>query len=105
MLAEVPPRPTYLAAPYRHPSRSVCDARMEAVSRVAPGLTDIDRSVFCPLTYAQALLAHGFEHRDDRWWYEHGAGRLPDSVCFWSMLMIAYPLNLEGVRDMTNLVE
>ena len=42
------------------------DTRLEAVSRVAAGLTDIDRRVFCPLTYAQAQLDHGFGYRDDR---------------------------------------
>ena len=62
MLAEAPPRLTYLAAPYRHPSRTVRDALMEAVSRVATGLTDINRRVFCLLTYVQALLDHGFGH-------------------------------------------
>ena len=49
---------------------------MEAVSRVAAGLTDIDRRVFCPLTYAQALLDHGFGHKDDQWWYDYDVGWL-----------------------------
>ena len=62
MPAEALPRLTYLAAPYRHPTKAVQDARLEAVSRVAAGFTDIDRRVFCPLTYAQALLDHGFGH-------------------------------------------
>ena len=47
---------------------------MEAVGRVAAGLTDIDRRVFCPLTYAQALPDHGFGHKDDQWWYEYDVG-------------------------------
>ena len=76
MLAEAPSRLTYLAPPYRHPSRTVRDARVEAVSGVAAGLTDNDRSVFCPLTYAQALLEHGFGDRDDQWWYEYDVGWL-----------------------------
>ena len=42
---------------------------MEAVSRVAAGLTDTDRRVFCLLPYAQALLDH-----DLRW---SGALNLP----------------------------
>ena len=50
---------------------------MEAISRVAAALTDIDRRVFCPLTYAQALLDHGFDRKDDRWWYEYDVGWLP----------------------------
>ena len=29
-----------------------------------PDYTDIDLRVFCPLTYAQALLDHGFGHKD-----------------------------------------
>ena len=71
------PRLIYLASPYRHPSKPVRDARMEAVSRVATSLTDIDRRVFCPLMYAQALIDHGFGHRDDRWWYDYDVGWLP----------------------------
>ena len=46
---------------------------MEAVSR-AGGLTDIDRRVFCPLTYAQAILNHCFGHKNDQWWYEYDVG-------------------------------
>ena len=76
MLAEAPPRLSYLAAPYRHPLSAVQDARLEAVSRVAAALTDIDRRVFCPLTYAQALLDHGFGRKDDQWWYEYDVGWL-----------------------------
>ena len=77
MLAEAPPRLTYLTAPYRHPSRTVRDARVEAVGSIAAGLTDNDRSVFCPLTYAQPLLEHGFGDRDDQWWYDYDVGWLP----------------------------
>ena len=67
---------TYLAAPYRHPQKSVRDARLEAVSRVASGLTEIDRRVFCPLSYADALLGNGFGLRDDEWWYDYDLGWL-----------------------------
>jgi len=67
---------TYLAAPYRHPEKSVRDARLEAVSRVASELTEIDRRVFCPLTYAASLLENGFDLRDDEWWYEYDLGWL-----------------------------
>ena len=74
MPANTSPRLTYLAAPYRHLSKAVQDARLEAVSRVAAALTDIDRRVFCPLTYAQALLDHGFGRKDDQWWYEYDVG-------------------------------
>ena len=77
MPLESPPRLIYLAAPYRHPSKPVRDARMEAVGRVAAGLTNIDRRVFCPLMYAKALIEHGFRHRDDRWWYDYDVGWLP----------------------------
>lgn len=49
---------------------------MEAVSRVAAVFTDIDRRVFCPLTYTQALLDHGFGHKDGQWWYEYDVGWL-----------------------------
>ena len=59
-----------------HTSRTVRDARMEAVSRVTSGLTDINRRVFCLLTYVQALLDHGFGHKDYRW-YEYDVGWLP----------------------------
>ena len=62
MPATPSPQLTYLAAPYRHLSEAVQDARLEVVSRVAASLTDIDHRVFCPLTYAQALLDHGFGH-------------------------------------------
>ena len=67
---------TYLAAPYRHPEKSVRDARLEAVSRVASELTEIDRRVFCPLTYAASLLENGFDLRDDEWWYDYDLGWL-----------------------------
>ena len=77
MPADPPPRLTYLAAPYRHPSETIQDARLEVVSRVAAALTDIDRRVFCPLTYAQALLDHGFDRKDDWWWYEYDVDWLP----------------------------
>ena len=76
MPAAPPPRLTYLAASYRHPSNAVQDARLEAVSRVTAALTDIDRRVFCPLTYGQALLEHSFSDRDDQWWYEYDVGWL-----------------------------
>ena len=70
---------------------------MEAVSRVASGLTDIDRRVFCPLTYAQALLDHGFAHKDDQWWYEYDVGWLPhcDELV---ILMLPGWAESEGVR-------
>ena len=32
--------------------------------------------MFCPLAYAQALLDHGFGHKDDEWWYEYDVGWL-----------------------------
>ena len=69
-------RLTYLAAPFRHAVKSVRDSRLEAVSRYAAALTDIDRCVFCPLAYAQALLDHGFGRKDDEWWYEYDVGWL-----------------------------
>ena len=97
MPATPPPRLTYLAAPYRHPSEAVQDARLEAVSRVAAALTDIDRRAFCPLTYAQALLDHGFGRKDDRWWYEYDVGWLPhcDELV---VLMLPGWEESEGVR-------
>ena len=97
MLLESPPRLTYLAAPYRHPSKQVRDARMEAVGRVAAGLTDIDRRVFCPLLYAQALIDHGFGHKDDRWWYDYDVGWLP---CCEELVVLKLPgwADSEGVR-------
>ena len=49
---------------------------MEAVSRVAAGLTDTDRRIFCPLTYANALLDKGFDCKTDEWWYEYDIGWL-----------------------------
>ena len=61
MPADSSPRLPYLAAPL-HTSTTVRDAHMEAVSRVTAGLTDIDRRVFRPLMYAQALLDHIFSH-------------------------------------------
>ena len=67
---------TYLAAPYRHLEESVRDARLEAVSRVASELTELDRRVFCPLTYAASLLENGFGFRDDEWWYDYDLGWL-----------------------------
>ena len=66
MPTESPPRLTYLAAPYKHSSTTVWVARMEAVSRVAVAFTDINHRVFRSLTYAQALLVHGFARKDDR---------------------------------------
>ena len=27
--------------------------------------------------YAQALIDHGFGHKDDRWWYDYDVGWLP----------------------------
>ena len=33
--------------------------------------------MFCPLTYAQALLDHGFDRKDDWWWYEYDVDWLP----------------------------
>ena len=88
---------TYLAAPYRHPSKPVRDARMEAVGRVAAGLTDIDRRVYCPLVYAQALIDHGFGHKDDRWWYDYDVGWLP---CCEELVVLKLPgwADSEGVR-------
>ena len=77
MPLESSPRLIYLAAPNRHPSKPLRDARMEAVGRVAAGLTGMDRRVFCPLMYAQALIDHGFGHKDDRWWYGYDVGWLP----------------------------
>ena len=76
MREESRPPLTYLAAPYRHHEELVRDARLEAVSRVAAGLTKIDRRVFCPLTYADALLENGFGPRDDEWWYGYDIGWL-----------------------------
>ena len=67
---------TYLAAPYRHPSDSVMEARLEAVTRVAAGLTDATLRIFCPLTYANALLSKGFAWKTDAWWYEYDIGWL-----------------------------
>ena len=67
---------TYLAAPYRHPEKSVRDARLEAVSRVASELSEIDRRVFCPLAYAASLLENGFGLKDDEWWYDYDLGWL-----------------------------
>ena len=32
--------------------------------------------MFCPLTYAQALLDHGFGYKEDQWWYEYDVGWL-----------------------------
>ena len=97
MPADPPPRLTYLAAPYRHPSETIQDARLEVVSRVAASLTDIDRRVFCPLTYAQALLDHGFDDKDDQWWYEYGVDWLPhcDELV---ILMLPGWAESEGVR-------
>ena len=70
------PRLTYLAAPFRHAVKSVRNSRLEAVSRYAALLTDIDRRVFCPLAYAQALIDHGFGYKDDEWWYKYDVGWL-----------------------------
>ena len=88
---------TYLAALFRHPSKAVQDARLEAISRVTAALTDIDRRAFCPLTYAQALLDHGFGRKDDRWWYEYDVGWLPhcDELV---VLMLPGWAQSEGVR-------
>ena len=77
MPPESPPRLIYLPAPCRHPSKPVQDARVEAVGRAATGLTDMDSRVFCPLMYAQALIGHGFGHKDDRWRYDYDVGWLP----------------------------
>ena len=49
---------------------------MEAVSRVAAALTESDHRIFCPLTYANALLEKGFDWRTDEWWYEYDIGWL-----------------------------
>ena len=97
MPLEPPPRLIYLAAPYRHPSKPVRDARMEAVGRVAAGLTDNDRRVFCPLMYAQALIDHGFSHKDDQWWYDYDVGWLP---CCEELVVLKLPgwTESEGVR-------
>ena len=69
---------------------------MEAVSR-AVGLTDVDRRVFCPLTYAQALLNHCFGHKNDQPWYEYDLGWLPhcDDLV---ILMLPAWAESEGVR-------
>ena len=77
MPAESSSRLTYLAAPYRHPSRAVHDASYGSCQWRGNETTDIDRRVFCPLTYAQALLDHGFDDKDDQWWYEYDVGWLP----------------------------
>lgn len=97
MPLEAPPCLIYLAAPYRHPSKRVRDARMEAVGRVAAGLTDIDHRVFCPLMYAKVLIEHGFGHRDDRWWYAYDVGWLP---CCEEIVVLKLPgwFDSEGVR-------
>ena len=88
---------TYLAAPYRHPEKSVRDARLEAVSRVASELTDIDRRVFCPLTYAASLLENGFNRRDDEWWYGYDLGWLAHCA---ELVVLTLPgwKESEGVR-------
>ena len=97
MPPESPPRLIYLAAPYRHTSKPVRDARMEAVGRVAVGLTGMDRRVFCPLMYAQALIDHGFGHKDDRWWYDYDVGWLP---CCEELVVLKLPgwAESEGIR-------
>ena len=56
MPAEAPPRLAYLEG------GAGCSPGSRQQSRA--GLTDIDRRMFCPLTYAQALLDHGFGHKD-----------------------------------------
>ena len=70
---------------------------MEAVSRVAAGLTDIDHRVFCPLMYAQVLIDHGFGHKDDQWWYDYDVGWLPycDELV---VLMLPGWADSEGLR-------
>ena len=97
MREESRPPLIYLAAPYRHQEELVRDARLEAVSRVAAALTEIDRRVFCPLTYADALLENGFSPRDDEWWYVYDIGWL--SHCA-ELVVLTLPdwANSEGVR-------
>ena len=87
----------YLAAPYRHHEESVRDARLEAVSRVAAGLTEIDRRVFCPLTYADALRANGFGPRDDEWWYDYDIGWLSHCAELVVLTLLRWE-DSEGVR-------
>ena len=69
---------------------------MEAVSRAA-WLTDINRRVFCSLTYAQAILNHCFGHKNDQPWYEYDVGWLPhcDELV---ILMLPGWNKSEGVR-------
>ena len=97
MREESRPPLTYLAAPYRHHEELVRDARLEAVSRVAAALTEIDRRIFCPLTYADALLEKGFGLRDDEWWYGYDIGWL--SHCA-ELVVLTLPgwADSEGVR-------
>ena len=56
--------------------KSVRNSRPGAVTKYLAAVSDIDRRVFCPLSFAQALADHGFGHEDDEWWYEYDAGWL-----------------------------
>ena len=56
--------------------KPVRNSRPGAVTKYLAAVSDIDRRVFCPPSYAQELVNHGFGNEDDEWWYECDAGWL-----------------------------
>ncbi len=60
----------YLASPYSHPDAAVREQRFREACRAAAALLRAGHSVFSPIAYSHALVAHGLPS-DWSFWERH----------------------------------